>query len=103
MNSRLFEAIGALALASTISACASFSQAAATEPEYERLAQVHAGLSSDDVLRIAGKPGTRTGAAKSGEVWIYNTRDAWGEDTEYDVTFNSSGVVASVTPVRERG
>lgn len=103
MKSNIFEAIGALALASTISACASFSQAAATEPEYERMAQVHAGLSTGDVLRIAGKPGTKTGAPSSGELWIYNSRDAWGSDTEYDITFDSGGVVTNVTPLRQRG
>lgn len=102
MKSTIFKAIAALALATSVTACASFADAQA-QPEYERLAQVHAGLSSEEVLRIAGPPGAKTGAAKSGQLWIYNTRDAWGEDTEYDVTFDSSGVVANVTPVRQRG
>ncbi len=94
MKSSIFEAIGALALASTISACASFSQAAATEPGYARMAQIHPGLTQDDVLRIAGSPGIKTGSRQRGEeLWIYTTRDEWNEDTDYDITFNAQGVV----------
>ena len=77
-----------------LGACASF---AATEPEYDRLTQIHAGLTQDEVRSVAGNPDNVTGDSRSGggSLWIYSYTNEWGERSELDVTFNPSGVVAS--------
>lgn len=84
----------AAGVALALGACASF---AAAEPEYDRLAQVHPGLTQEEVRSVAGNPDNVTGDSRPGgsALWIYSFTNEWGERSEFDVTFDPSGVVAS--------
>jgi outer membrane protein assembly factor BamE (lipoprotein component of BamABCDE complex) len=66
------------------------------------LDQIHSGLTRDDVLAIAGKPTTVTGAGRDGtRVWEYDFIDDWGYKSEFDVTLNGDGVVQSTFSDRD--
>jgi outer membrane protein assembly factor BamE (lipoprotein component of BamABCDE complex) len=84
----------ATGVALALGACASF---ATTEPEYDRLAQVRAGLTQDQVRSVAGKPDNVTGSSRPNvsALWIYEYSNEWGQRSEFDVTFDARGVVAS--------
>jgi hypothetical protein len=68
-------------------------QAAPPGARAERLQQIHAGLTQDEVRNIAGAPGTVTGNSREGAtLWIYDFTDIWGYRSELDVEFKN-GVV----------
>jgi hypothetical protein len=59
----------------------------------DRLSQIHAGLTQQEVRNIAGAPGTVTGNSREGAtLWIYDYTDLWGYRSEFDVEFKN-GVV----------
>jgi SmpA / OmlA family len=67
----------------------------------DRFAQIHPGLTQDEVRSLAGGPNTVTGASRSGEtLWIYSFTDTWGYRSEFDVTFDKSGHVAGTSSER---
>jgi hypothetical protein len=79
-----------------LGACASLQglEAGPYQSGGDRFAQIHPGLTQDEVRSLAGGPGTVTGASRSGEMtWIYSFTDTWGYRFEFDVVFNASGVV----------
>ena len=90
-------AVATIALALGISACAS-----APEARYENLTQVRTGLTKNDVLRLAGRPGDiRT--RRNGELWVYTMPNAYDGRVEYDITFDVNGVVTDKRTLEEEG
>jgi outer membrane protein assembly factor BamE (lipoprotein component of BamABCDE complex) len=95
MNSRVSKLFLALGAALALGACASAPDLQ-SQSESTRLAQIHPGLTKDDVRSLAGGPGLVTGPSRSGEtMWIYSFTDTWGYPSEFDVTFDNGGVVES--------
>jgi outer membrane protein assembly factor BamE (lipoprotein component of BamABCDE complex) len=89
----------ALALAATLGACAT--QAPTTSMGNDRFADIHAGLTQDEVRSVAGTPNATIGGSMSGEsTWIYNFVDSWGMRAMEDVTFDASGHVARTSSMR---
>jgi hypothetical protein len=82
----------AAGVALALGACASF---APTERGYDRVAQIIPGLSQAEVRSVAGEPDNVTGASNGAALWIYDFTNEWGQRSEFDVTFNPGGVVAS--------
>jgi outer membrane protein assembly factor BamE (lipoprotein component of BamABCDE complex) len=65
-------------------------------PDADHLAQIHAGLTQDEVRNLAGRPGNVTSDARAGgSMWIYSYRDDEGFSSELDVDFSPNGVVTS--------
>ena len=85
-NSKLFLALG---VALTLGACASMPDV----PARDRVAQIHSGLTQDEVRSVAGDPGNVTGDRAGETVWIYSFTDDWGYRSEFDVTFGANGRV----------
>ncbi len=94
MNAQIPKLILAIGIAGTLGACASIGLGSSS-PDRERIAQVHPGLSQDEVRSLVGAPGNVTGNARSGDaLWIYSFTDTWGYPSELDVTFGTDGLVA---------
>jgi outer membrane protein assembly factor BamE (lipoprotein component of BamABCDE complex) len=92
MTSQFSKLLPALAVALTLSACASLGS---PPPTAEQVARIHAGLTQDEVRGIAGVPGNVTGDSRKHEtMWIYSFTDLWGYSSELDVTFDANGLVA---------
>jgi hypothetical protein len=91
----------AAGVALALGACASF---ASTAPEYDRLAQIHPGLTQEEVRDLAGSPANVTGDSRSdgGALWIYSYSDEYGYPSEFDVTFGDGGVVTGTYSERNR-
>jgi hypothetical protein len=90
MKSHILKLLPVIGIALVLGACASLEQ----PPERDRLAQVHAGLTQDNVLAIAGRPGNVTGDKRTGEkTWFYSFTDLFGYPSEFDVSFDASGHV----------
>jgi outer membrane protein assembly factor BamE (lipoprotein component of BamABCDE complex) len=90
MKSQILKLLPVLGIALVLGACASLEQPA----ERDRLAQVHAGLTQDDVRAIAGRPGNVTGDKRTGDkIWFYSFTDLYGYPSEFDVTFDAGGQV----------
>jgi hypothetical protein len=98
-TSKLFLALG---VALTLGACASLPDfQAGSSQSGDRFARIHAGLTQGEVHSLAGGPNTVTGNSRSGETqWIYSFTDTWGYPSEFDVTFGTSGLVASTSSER---
>jgi outer membrane protein assembly factor BamE (lipoprotein component of BamABCDE complex) len=95
-----FKAVSALAVAAVLGACASLHE---SMPGEGRLAQIHRGLTQDQVRNIAGTPvSTRQEPSLGETVWIYSFVDNWGYPTEFDVSFNRNSVVADISTERNR-
>lgn len=96
MNPRVPKLVLTLGVALTLGACASMPDFHAGTPEYRLLAQVHSGLTQDEVRSLAGKPGNVMGGSRSGEkVWVYAYQNEWGKASEFDVTFDPTGRASS--------
>jgi hypothetical protein len=94
--------LAAAAMAATLSAHAGIGNLERA-PEWAKLERIHAGLTEDEVRGIAGRPDVTTGkAASGGELWIYTTMNEFGELAEYDVDFDPSGKVRTVSSFDER-
>jgi outer membrane protein assembly factor BamE (lipoprotein component of BamABCDE complex) len=95
MNSRISKLVLAVGVASTLGACATFPDLhlASSPPSADRLEQIHAGLTQDEVRDLAGGPASVSHPARSGALWTYSFTDDWGYEAEYDVTFDAGGVV----------
>jgi hypothetical protein len=103
MNARVPKPALALGLALTLGACASMQDFHVRTPEYTRLARVQPGLTQADVRRVAGEPDNVTSDSRSGgKLWVYAFDDAWGEPSEFDVTFDAAGVVEGTYSERIR-
>jgi outer membrane protein assembly factor BamE (lipoprotein component of BamABCDE complex) len=103
--SRASTLIMSLGVTVALSACASTPEleAGRYDPANGRLAQVHAGLTQDEVRSLVGRPVNVTGASRDGETeWIYDFNDTWGYPSEFDVTFDAGGKVESTYAERIR-
>ena len=90
MYSKIPKLALALGVALTLGACASLPDV----PSRDRVAQIHPGLTHDEVRSIAGAPGNVTGDARAADdLWIYTFTDDWGYRSEFDVTFGANGLV----------
>lgn len=98
MNSYLAKILLAVGVAATLGACAS----ASSTPERDlELAQIHPGLTQNEVRSLVGNPGNVTGRSPSGEtLWVYSFTDTWGYESEFDVEFDASGIVESTSTER---
>jgi outer membrane protein assembly factor BamE (lipoprotein component of BamABCDE complex) len=98
MNSHISKLLLSVGIAATLGACASIS----STPERDlELAQIHPGLTQDEVRSLVGNPGNVTGKSPSGErLWVYSFTDSWGYSSEFDVEFDASGVVESTSAER---
>ena len=79
----------ALGVALTLGACASLPDV----PARDRVAQIHPGLTQDEVRSVAGVPGNVTRDRAGETEWIYLFTDDWGYRSEFDVTFGANGRV----------
>ena len=99
MKSQFLKLVPILGLALVTGACASLEQT----PEHERLAEVHAGLTQDEVRAIAGAPGNVMDDKHTGtRTWLYSFKDLYGYLSEFDVTFDASGIVVDTYQTRAR-
>jgi outer membrane protein assembly factor BamE (lipoprotein component of BamABCDE complex) len=98
MKSQILKLLPVLGIALVAGACASLS---VQVPERDRLDQVHAGLTQDDVRAIAGRPGNVTGDKRTGDkIWFYSFTDLYGYPSEFDVTFDAGGHVVDTSKER---
>jgi hypothetical protein len=86
-----------LGAALTLAACASYP--ALSQIGEGRFAEIHRGLTQEQVRGLAGAPASVSVA--SGEPhWIYPFVDAWGMRAVYDVAFDAGGHVARTSSMR---
>ena len=98
MNSHISKLLLAVGVVTTLGACASIG---AESSERDLLAQIHPGLTQDEVRSLAGDPGNVTGESRSGErLWVYSFTDTWGYASEFDVEFDARGFVESTASER---
>jgi len=102
MTFRLSRRALSLVIAGSLTSFASASYAATAQPA-ERLAQVRAGQTQQQVRSIAGRPGNITANPRDGgQLWIYEYRDGWGELSRMDVAFGPDGKVIDTYSERTR-
>jgi outer membrane protein assembly factor BamE (lipoprotein component of BamABCDE complex) len=101
MKTQLSRIALALGVTVALGACASLSDVHEAKLGEGRLAQVHYGLTQDQVRDIAGKPGVVRYEPRLEEtLWIYSFTDEWNYASEFDVSFDKSGVVADISTER---
>lgn len=62
----------------------------------QTFAQIHPGMTRDDVMRIAGRPDETMPFPLSRTVaWSYVASDGWGYMVEQSITFDANGRVVS--------
>jgi outer membrane protein assembly factor BamE (lipoprotein component of BamABCDE complex) len=67
----------------------------------DQLARIHAGMTRDEVLGIAGPPdSTMPFSASRTESWDYRYYDPWGYLALFSVTFGSDGRAVSTISAR---
>jgi hypothetical protein len=101
VNTPILKILPILGLAATLSACASFSDTR-TAGLRDRLAQIHAGLTQDEVRSLAGAPAVVGSNPRSHEtLWTYDYMDVWGYPSEFGVDFdNATGRVTETSSER---
>ena len=98
MNSPISKIFLGAGLAVALGACASLPGTHLAKRD--ELGQIHAGLTQDEVLNLAGKAPIVTGNRRTGEtLWIYPFTDLWGYSSEFDVEFKD-GVVTDTFSAR---
>jgi outer membrane protein assembly factor BamE (lipoprotein component of BamABCDE complex) len=103
MNSHVSRILLALSTTIMLGACASLSNTHEATPGKGALAQVHYGLTQDQVRSLAGSPKEVRRESRLGEaVWIYYYTDEENYASEFDVSFNSKGVVSDLSTERIR-
>lgn len=98
MNSYLSKLVLALGIAITLGACATAPSSSADD----RYAQIHAGLTQDEVRAIAGAPEfTGSNRRMHETLWTYSSTDTWGESYEFGVDFDdATGLVTETSRLR---
>jgi outer membrane protein assembly factor BamE (lipoprotein component of BamABCDE complex) len=100
MNSHLWKLAAAAGLALAAAGCASL-DASVPAPESDRLADIHDGLSREEVRALAGAPTTvRTDGLTGYSQWTYAYQDTWGYDSLFDVGFGPNGEVVHTESTR---
>jgi hypothetical protein len=101
MKSQALKILLALGAAVTLGACASLSNAHESVPGEGALAQVHEGLTEDQVRALAGAPKVVRNEPRLEEtLWIYYYTDEWNYQSEFDISFDRSGAVADISTAR---
>jgi hypothetical protein len=101
MNSQLTRIALALGVTTVLGACASLSNVHEATLGEGRLAQIRYGLTQDQVRDIAGKPGVVRAEPRLDEtLWIYSFTDEWNYASEFDVSFDRTGVVTDISTER---
>jgi hypothetical protein len=103
MNSHLSRILLALGTTAMLGACASLSNIHEATPGEGALAQVHYGLTQDQVRDLAGSPkAVKHEPRLEDTVWIYYFTDEENYASEFDVSFDSEGVVSDLSTERLR-
>ncbi len=101
MKSHVTRILLALGATTLLGACASLSNVHEATVGEGALAQVHYGLTQDQVRGIAGSPKSVKNEPRLDEtVWIYYYMDSWNYPSEFDVSFDTSGVVSDISTER---
>jgi outer membrane protein assembly factor BamE (lipoprotein component of BamABCDE complex) len=101
MNWKLPGIVLAVGMTTLLGACASLSNVHEAQLGEGRLAQIHYGLTQDQVRAIAGNPGIVRAEPRLEEtLWIYSFTDEWNYASEFDVSFDRNGVVADISTER---
>ena len=101
MTSQFLKFAPALAVALTLSACASLGS---PPPKADQVARIHPGLTQDEVRSLVGAAGNVTSDSRKHEtMWIYSYTDLWGYPSEFDVTFGANGRVTETFAQRTQG
>ena len=83
---------------------APLSNAIAGADGVERFSAIHAGLTQDEVRSLIGAPiSVMNNSREHATVWVYPFTDTWGYRSEYDVEFDTSGVVTETFAERTQG
>jgi hypothetical protein len=100
MNSPIVKVFLGAGVAAALGACASFS--VAQNPSADRLAQIHAGLTQDEVRSIAGAPQRVAANKRVNEIlWTYDYTDEFGSPAEFGVDFDAAtGTVVETSSQR---
>jgi hypothetical protein len=101
MSSPIVKIVLGAVVAATLGACASLSQAG-TPTRADRFAQIHSGLTQQDVRTIAGTPRQVRTNPRTGEIlWTYDYIDTWGSPSEFGVDFDAAtGTVVETSRLR---
>src|SRR5450755_1856213 len=101
MNSQISRILLAMGAAITLGACASLSNVHESTPGEGALAQVHYGLTEDQVRSLAGAPKVVRNEPRLEEtLWIYYYTDEWNYPSEFDISFDSDGIVSDLSTAR---
>ena len=61
---------------------------------------IHEGQTRDEVLRLIGPPGDTMRFRNGTYAWVWRFQDTWGYLSNFNVSFNASGVVVSKIAIR---
>jgi hypothetical protein len=101
MKSHVTRILLALGATTLLGACASLSNVHEAAVGEGALAQVHYGLTQDQVRSLAGGPkAVRNEPRLEETVWIYYYMDSWNYPSEFDVSFDTSGAVSDISTER---
>jgi hypothetical protein len=101
MNPQVSKILLALGATILLGACASLSNVHEAASGEGALAQVHQGLTEDQVRSLAGAPKVVRDEPRLEEtLWIYYYTDEWSYPSEFDVSFDKSGAVAEISTER---
>jgi outer membrane protein assembly factor BamE (lipoprotein component of BamABCDE complex) len=94
----------ALCLVPLLGALAALTPASAHAQSEKQFALVKPGESADEVKSLIGSPdGTESFTRAHRKAWDYRFIDAWGNDAQFSVTFDSQGRVLSTFTQRSEG
>jgi hypothetical protein len=101
MNSQASRILLILGTTVMLGACASLSNVHEATPGEGVLAQIHYGLTQDQVRGLAGAPKVVRDEPRLEEtLWIYYYTDEWNYASEYDVSFDRAGAVSDISTAR---
>jgi hypothetical protein len=101
MNPHVTKILLALGATVLLGACASLSNVHEAAMGEGALAQIHEGLTEDQVRSLAGAPKVVRDEPRLEEtLWIYYYTDEWNYPSEFDVSFDRAGAVADISTAR---
>jgi hypothetical protein len=103
MNAKLSKAVFTLGTLLVLGSTASMASVSVTRWDDAKFKAIHAGLTQDEVRDLVGRPASVRANERPGvTMWTYNYTDTFGYNTEFDVSFDSSGKVASTDSLRPK-